>query len=506
MTSAAMIVIATLVSSCAGSDPAGTGCRVGGISVDPSTTILRVGETVTMKANPAAQGCSARELLPTWTSREPAIASVNSAGVVTALSVGSTTIVGAVQGLPGIALVDVWAVVAGVRVTPATATLMPGETLKLTATPLDAQGNAVNERGVSWQSANAAVASINEGGVVTAVAPGGPVTITATIEGRSATIAITVTPPPRIALSAATVDFTATAGGAAPAAQSVVITNAGGGTLANLAAGPVTYGAGASGWLQLSLPSTSAAPLATLSLQPAITGLAAGRYTATVPVTSPGASNSPQQVNVSLTIQAAILRSVTVSPAPVLLAVGAKQQMTAVLRDAGGAIVTGRPMNWSSSNPAVAAVDAVTGLVTAASTGVATIFATVDGIAGAAFVYTGTTSPYDGNWRGSAGTGRTINFTVSLGRITTLALMVGTPLGSPCSLTYTASPLTLITSNAFTFTTSGGTASGTVSGTFLSTASAQGSFGTITFVDYLCPPSFLVTGTVPGATWTASKQ
>ncbi len=208
----------------------------------------------------------------------------------------------------------------------------------------------------------------------------------------------------------------------------------------------------------------------------------------------------------SLTIQATILRSVTVAPATFLLAVGAKQQMTATLRDAAGAIITGRTVAWSSSNPAVAAVDAATGLVTAASTGVASIFATVDGITGAAFAYTGTTSPYDGTWRGSAGSGRTIAFTVSLGRIASLALNVGTPLGSPCALTYTASPLTLIASNAFTFTTSGGSASGTVSGSFLSSASAQGSYGTITFDDYLCPPNLLVKGTVPGATWTASKQ
>ncbi len=49
-------------------------------------------------------------------------------------------------------------------------------------------------------------------------------------------------------------------------------------------------------------------------------------------------------------------------------------------------------------------------------------------------------------------------------------------------------------------------ASATVSGNFLSTQSAQGMYGTVTFDRYLCPPNLLVTGTVPGGSWTAAKQ
>jgi hypothetical protein len=40
----------------------------------------------------------------------------------------------------------------------------------------------------------------------------------------------------------------------------------------------------------------------------------------------------------------------------------------------------------------------------------------------------------------------------------------------------------------------------------LSNASAQGSYGTITFDRYQCPPNRLVTGTVPGGSWTAARQ
>ncbi|MCC6931412.1 MAG: Ig-like domain-containing protein [Gemmatimonadaceae bacterium] len=503
---ASVAPLAVSLASCKAGDGAGVACRVTHVAVTAASSTMRVGDAVTLHASATAQGCSAAELAPAWSSQDGTIASVNASGVVTALAAGSTSIVASIRGVQALAQVTVMAPVASVRATPASASLVTGESLQLSATPLDAQGGALAGRTVSWQSGDASIATVSASGLVTAITPGGPVTVTASSEGRSAAVAITVTPPPRIALSATAVDFTATAGQANPAAQSVVITNAGGGTLANLVAGPVTYGAGASGWLQLSLPGAAAAPLALLSLQPVITALAAGRYTATVPVAAPGASNSPQQVSVSLTIQATTVRSVTVSPAPFLLAVGGKQQMSATLRDAAGAVVTGRAVSWSSSNPAVAAVDAATGLVTAASTGVASISATVDGVSGAAFAYTGTASAYDGAWRGSAGSGRTITFTVSLGRIASLALNVGTPPGSPCSLTYTAAPLTLIAGNAFSFTTSGGTASGTISGSFLSAASAQGSYGTITFDDYLCPPTLLVSGQVAGATWTASRQ
>src|SRR5690606_235624 len=65
-------------------------------------------------------------------------------------------------------------------------------------------------------------------------------------------------PQPAIGLGATSVNFTAPAGGANPAKQSVAVTNAGGGTLSGLAA-EVTYTAGQpTGWLAAALGSTTA--------------------------------------------------------------------------------------------------------------------------------------------------------------------------------------------------------------------------------------------------------
>jgi uncharacterized protein YjdB len=78
--------------------------------------------------------------------------------------------------------------------------------------------------------------------------------------------------------------------------------------------------------------------------------------------------------------------SITVTPAQSLKIVGQNVQMTATLRDSTGALVTNRPLTWSTSNTAVATVTAGTGLVTVVSPGTATIQARSDGVTGTATV------------------------------------------------------------------------------------------------------------------------
>ncbi len=81
--------------------------------------------------------------------------------------------------------------VATVTVTPATVSLVPGQTETLVAATLDAAGNQLNGRSVSWSTSASAVATVSAAGVVTAVGPGSA-TITATAEGKTGSAAITV--------------------------------------------------------------------------------------------------------------------------------------------------------------------------------------------------------------------------------------------------------------------------------------------------------------------------
>jgi hypothetical protein len=84
--------------------------------------------------------------------------------------------------------------VASVTVSPASAGLRVGATLQLSAVTKDAAGGSLSGRVVTWASSASALATVDGSGLVTALAAG-PVTITATSEGKSGTAALTVTVP-----------------------------------------------------------------------------------------------------------------------------------------------------------------------------------------------------------------------------------------------------------------------------------------------------------------------
>src|SRR6266550_1328070 len=83
--------------------------------------------------------------------------------------------------------------IASVVVSPASATVPVGQTLQLTATPEDANGNPLSGRTVSWSSGSTAFATVSGSGLVTGVAAGSA-TITATSEGQSGSASVRVTP------------------------------------------------------------------------------------------------------------------------------------------------------------------------------------------------------------------------------------------------------------------------------------------------------------------------
>ncbi len=113
---------------------------------------------------------------------------------------------------------------------------------------------------------------------------------------RDVAVTLIISSQPTIAVAPTSLTFTSS--GPAPAAQLLTISNSGGGTLAGLTAS-AQY-TGTAGWLTLTLNTAGASP--TLTVQPSTTGLAAGTYSATVNIASPGASNTPLAVPVSLTV------------------------------------------------------------------------------------------------------------------------------------------------------------------------------------------------------------
>jgi glucose/arabinose dehydrogenase len=83
--------------------------------------------------------------------------------------------------------------VATVTVEAEVSTIRVGETVQLTAIPLDANGNALEDRTFVWATADAGVATVSEAGLVTGVAEG-QTEITATTEEITGRMAVTILP------------------------------------------------------------------------------------------------------------------------------------------------------------------------------------------------------------------------------------------------------------------------------------------------------------------------
>ncbi|HEX9755686.1 MAG TPA: Ig-like domain-containing protein [Gemmatimonadales bacterium] len=190
--------------------------------------------------------------------------------------------------------------VATVRVAPDSTDLPIGTATRLRAFPLDTTGAFRPGATVQWASSDPQVASVDDDGTVTGSGTG-TVTITASTRGVQGSARVRVGPAPVLTLDVRSVRFDAQAGQPIPPPQMIAVTNTGGLTLSGLAVGSVTYGAGSQGWLLAQLDATTAP--ATLTLRAATAGITqAGTYTATIPIASSTATNSPQSIEVVLVV------------------------------------------------------------------------------------------------------------------------------------------------------------------------------------------------------------
>lgn len=109
---------------------------------------------------------------------------------------------------------------------------------------------------------------------------------------------------------------------------------------------------------------------------------AIGNYVFTVTAITGAPTNS---ADILVTATAVPVNNVTVTPANVSLAVGNTTRLYATLTEATGRVVVGRLIDWTTSDGAVAIVDAA-GSVRAIGVGTATITATCEGQIGTAVV------------------------------------------------------------------------------------------------------------------------
>ena len=165
------------------------------IALSPEQQSFRaLGDTVRLTARVLdANGHVVEDAALDWVSTDPSVVSVDDAGLVTAVGEGSASVLATSGPAEGSADFSVEQQVAAVQLSPTPDTLRAlGTTVQLTATGLDANGHATAATGFVWTSADAAVATVGDTGLVTAVG-NGSTAITAALPAANASASVGVT-------------------------------------------------------------------------------------------------------------------------------------------------------------------------------------------------------------------------------------------------------------------------------------------------------------------------
>jgi serine/threonine protein kinase len=171
--------------------------RATAIELSPDAGELVEGGTLQLSAVPlSAKGKKLSGRPIRWATSNPEIAEVNGAGTVSGGTSGVARITATCDDAVASAEVIVnSASVAGLDLFPASLSLTAGELERLSVTPRGAEGQALSGRQVSWSSSNPAVAAVTAQGWIRAVDVGEAV-ITAECEGQSGSAEISVSAVP----------------------------------------------------------------------------------------------------------------------------------------------------------------------------------------------------------------------------------------------------------------------------------------------------------------------
>ncbi|MCC6772309.1 MAG: Ig-like domain-containing protein [Gemmatimonadaceae bacterium] len=328
------------------------------VQLNTGDFVLTVGNTrqlVPTLTSPNGSAISGRAI--NFASSNPAVASVGTGGLVTAVTEGTTTITATSEGKAATVVVTVQReTVASIRLTPQVAQLLRvGGQLQVTAQPLNASGQPLTGRAMTWFTNNPAVVTVSQLGVVSAIGVGNA-TITVESETRVSTLGITVTevPPQSVTLEP---DNFALATNLTRQLAPIVIDTAGK-LVTSLANRQVVW-------------QSSSSIVASVSTSGVVTGTGSG--TARISVTVDGLRSNDAVVVVSPQVSSVVLTPFN----PQLLRIGTTVQLTAQARDNANQPIPGKTANWSSNNPTIANVSQG-GLVSGIAVGSTTITAEID--------------------------------------------------------------------------------------------------------------------------------
>jgi alpha-tubulin suppressor-like RCC1 family protein len=242
---------------------------------------------------------------------------------------------------------------------PASDTLAPGATSLLAAEVSTEDGTAITGRTLTWASSRPEVATVSTSGLVTALSTG-TATIEATADGRRGSAFIIVREPVaavRLVPDVATIDI-----GDGFLAPRVELRDRFGNTVSDRL---VTW-------------QTSNPAIVTVNAFGEIAPIVEGD--AVVTATSEGHS-----ADIQVQVRRVAVGEVTIEPSSPLVFGGLSVQLRATVLRADGSLLFGRQVTWSTSDPAVLAVD-VTGRLTGKGPGSATITASSEGVTATASV------------------------------------------------------------------------------------------------------------------------
>jgi predicted transport protein len=339
------------------------------IQVTGSNASLVAGQSQQMTATGTFSDKSQQNVTSsaTWSSSDSTVAAVSSGGMLNAKAAGSCSITASQGSVTGTFKLTVTPALVSIAVTPANVTIAPGTNQQFVATGTFSDGSKQNLTGsVTWSSSNTAAATIGSAtptqGLAHAVA-GGTTTITAMLGSISNTASLTVSTATATSISVSptgsslplglTLQFTATATFSDGSSQDVT----------NVAS-----------W---SSSNTSVAFIT-------ISGLATAKNVGTTTIS---ASFESASANTSLTVNAANLESISISPANSSAAAGVNVFFTATgqFNDGGTRNIT-QQVTWTSSNTAIVSVGANTGAGSTLTPGTVTITATLGPVAGSTSV------------------------------------------------------------------------------------------------------------------------
>jgi uncharacterized protein YjdB len=331
------------------------------VAVHKAVTLTAIGAKRQLMAHALNDGGQVMTAPLSWQSLNNEVADVDNVGVVTARAVGTALVVvrAVCCVVADTVVVQVNQAVHAVMVTPAAATLNQAQQLQVEVGVIDASGNPVTGRPAMWSSNNTAVATVSSEGVVQTRQPG-LVRITASVDGVSghSNLVVHSVPVATIIPSPAALEL--------EVGKTAQVT-----AIAHDATGEVLSG------VQYAFSSSNSA-VATVNQSGVVTGTGEGSGEVTL-------SRDGVTATVPVTVRGLPVATVAVTPATASFHVGATQQLNVTLRDAGGGVITGRQLVWTSSAPQVAQVSS-TGVVTGLAPGGAVITAASEGRAGQANV------------------------------------------------------------------------------------------------------------------------